>query len=382
MEQKLTENDAQRNWGIDALRMLAMFMVLILHILRQDGVLSASQQFPVQYKAAWLLEIAAYCAVNCYALISGYVGVRSLYRYANIVGLWLRVVFYTVIITGIFQVVMPEAVGTQEWIKAIFPVMNGQYWFFTAYFAMFFFVPVANAAAEKLTKKQYTALLMGLFIVMSFLPTAFRNDAFQMNSGYCAAWLLVLYMAGGYLKRYGLLEQKAKLFWFAAYLTLIMATWLSKLVLETHGHNGNVLVSYTSPTIVFAAVALVQLFKLLRIPTAAVRWIKLFAPAAFSVYLIHAHSLMWGAIKKRLPVFTAYHPCKLLATVVLDAAIIFVACLLIDILRQKLFKVLKIKELLAVLENRLLGPLWKEKRAPHLPVTTGESEHGKDHTRG
>lgn len=360
MEQMVAEKAVKRNWGIDGLRMLAMFMVLILHILRQDGVLSAGEQFPMQYKAAWLLEIASYCAVNCYALISGYVGIRSRYRYANIAALWLRVAFYTVIITGVFQIVMPETVGMKEWLNAVFPVMNGQYWYFTAYFALFFFLPLPNLAAEKLTKKQYAALLAGLTIVLSVLPTLFRNDIFQMNSGYCAAWLLLLYLIGGYMRLYGLFEQRKKSFWLALYLVLIVITWASKLVLEARGHGGNILVSYTSPTILLAAVALLQFFKACRVSAAAERWIKLFAPAAFSVYLIHANPLMWGVIKGKLPGFTSYHPCKLWLTVVLYAASLYVICSLIDMLREQLFKALKIKKHLTDLEDRYVGTVWKQ----------------------
>lgn len=65
----------EKNYGIDALRMLAMFMVVILHILIQGGVLNASGRFLSQYEAGWLLESVAFCAVDVYALISGYVWV-------------------------------------------------------------------------------------------------------------------------------------------------------------------------------------------------------------------------------------------------------------------------------------------------------------------
>ena len=65
----------EKNYGIDALRVLAMFMVTILHILTQGGILNASGRFTSQYEAGWLLQTMAFCAVNVYALISGYVWV-------------------------------------------------------------------------------------------------------------------------------------------------------------------------------------------------------------------------------------------------------------------------------------------------------------------
>lgn len=95
---------SQRNVGIDGLRIIAMFMVVILHTLGQGGVLSASTTLSTQYETAWFLEIVAYCAVNCYAIISGYVGVTAKYRCSNMAVLWLRVVFYTVLITLAFRI--------------------------------------------------------------------------------------------------------------------------------------------------------------------------------------------------------------------------------------------------------------------------------------
>ena len=52
----------RRNYGIDLLRLVAMFMVVILHVLGQGGVLSATTGD--KHHIAWFLETAAYCAVD------------------------------------------------------------------------------------------------------------------------------------------------------------------------------------------------------------------------------------------------------------------------------------------------------------------------------
>lgn len=45
----------ERNCGSDALKMLAMFMVVLLHIMNQGGVLNAAAKFTGPYEAQWLL---------------------------------------------------------------------------------------------------------------------------------------------------------------------------------------------------------------------------------------------------------------------------------------------------------------------------------------
>lgn len=74
----------ERNYGIDFLRIISMFMIVILHILGNGGILASVQIGSSNYHLAWILEIASYCAVNCYALISGYVGIYSVHKYSNI----------------------------------------------------------------------------------------------------------------------------------------------------------------------------------------------------------------------------------------------------------------------------------------------------------
>ena len=53
-----------RNYGVDFLRILSMFFVIILHCLGKGGVLDAAQPGTVQYASAWFLETFAYCTVD------------------------------------------------------------------------------------------------------------------------------------------------------------------------------------------------------------------------------------------------------------------------------------------------------------------------------
>ena len=75
----------ERNYGVDLLRIVSMAMIAMLHVLGHGGVLNASVNNVMVYSLAWLLEVGAYCAVNCYALISGYVGYGGKFKYSNII---------------------------------------------------------------------------------------------------------------------------------------------------------------------------------------------------------------------------------------------------------------------------------------------------------
>ena len=63
--------------GLDLLRILATYMIVILHLLAFTGLLSASAPLTVRSNLLWFLESACYGAVNCYALISGYIALEA-----------------------------------------------------------------------------------------------------------------------------------------------------------------------------------------------------------------------------------------------------------------------------------------------------------------
>ena len=122
-----------RNYGLDLLRMLSMFLIVNLHVLGQGGAMVRVTGREAVYYSCWFVETCAYCAVDCYGLISGYVGVDSKHRPARILELWLQVFFYSAGITLLFRIFSPELLTEGSLWNAIFPVGWKTYWYFSAY---------------------------------------------------------------------------------------------------------------------------------------------------------------------------------------------------------------------------------------------------------
>ncbi len=354
----------ERNMGIDLLRMLSMFMVAVLHVCGQGGVLNATAGNPTANRIAWLLEVAGYCCVNCYALISGYVGVKSRFKYSNIILLWLQVFFYTGIITLLFSVFYPGTVDTEAIVCAFFPVMKQQYWYFTAYVGMFFFIPLFNYAVNHMPKRQMGAVILALILLFSVVPTFFRagifgkatGDVFGTGSGYSARWLAILYLMGAYFSKHRILEKLPTWVFFGGYLGSVLVSWIAKFYIK----GGGVLVNYTSPTILLAGFSLLFLFSRLKLKALAPA-IRFLSPLAFGVYIIHVHPLIWKQFMLRRYVSFAELPVWHMALAVLLAALcIYLICSAIDLVRHYLFKLLHLRQGLEYLENRLLGKFWSE----------------------
>ena len=62
----------KRNLGIDLLRALAMFFVIIRHFIGQGGLLKHAEPGSVKYWVLCFIQILTICCVNLYGLTTGY----------------------------------------------------------------------------------------------------------------------------------------------------------------------------------------------------------------------------------------------------------------------------------------------------------------------
>lgn len=339
-------------------------MVILLHILGNGGVLNSAVIFSGNYDAAWLIEIAAFCAVNCFAIASGYVGVNARCGYSNIIHLWLNVFYYNVLIFVVFALVgiidtLPESI-----IKLAFPVADSQYWYFSAYFAMFFFVPVLNIGINGIKKSELLITIVVVGILFSVLPLYFGGSYYGLNSGYSTLWLIYLYIVGGYLKKHVVIDSaKAKLLLLMVSIACILIAFSGHLALVKYhvfvnesfmGKILSGLVRYTSPTVLITAIALVLLFAHLRVEgTLSRKLIKILAPAAFSVYLIHAAPLIWILMKDKFVYMVQMSTIEMVLYILGTALIIYFSCTAIDYVRILFFRTLKIKDKLKAIDKRI-----------------------------
>ena len=224
-------NKKERNYGVDALRIISMGMVVILHILGQGGVLKNTSLFSANYFLCWLFEILAYGAVNCYALISGYVGIHSQQKYRNIFLLWFQVVFYTLGITLMFFIIKPELVGLKKVFQACFPVLTKRYWYFTAYFCLFFAIPILNFIVQNIDRKKLETAIFTGFILFSIFPTFTLKDQFLLNNGYSFLWLAYLYLIGGYISKYNVFKNISSQKLLVSFFAFSCLTWLTKILI-------------------------------------------------------------------------------------------------------------------------------------------------------
>ena len=149
MEKTTDKKNGGRNYGIDLLKILCMFFIVILHCIGHGGLASSTIENSTTYRFVWLMETIAYCAVDIFGLISGYVAYtdeEKKFKISNFIRLWLQVVFYSLSITTIFYFLKENSVLKSEFSNSVTPIAHNLYWYFTAYAALFVFMPLINKA--------------------------------------------------------------------------------------------------------------------------------------------------------------------------------------------------------------------------------------------
>lgn len=357
----------ERNYGIDFLRIFSMFMVVMLHVLGQGGVLANARG--VNYWVAWLLEITCYCAVNCFALISGFVMHNSNTKTSRIIELWLQTAFYTIIFTAILFIAVPDSISVKATLKAVFPISTKHYWYISAYFGLYLLIPLINMALKNIERKYLEFILLAAFFFYSVFPTFVVSDPYLINGGYSLIWLALLYICGAYISKYDIIHIVKKRTALIVFVASVFVTVLSKFLLESISPSffnklftNNFLIDYTSPTIVLSGISLFVFCAKITFPKSIVKCISLLAPASLGVYLIHNCAPVWSKIIKGFSAgFVQYNFLIMALLVLLSAFAIYFICSLIELGRIKLFKLLNISNLCSKIENVLIGKFDKIK---------------------
>ena len=348
---------SERNMGVELFRIVSMMMVVCLHLLGHGGVLSSTAFLSPSYQLAAFFQVFTYCAVNCYALISGFANVKTEFKFRRFVLLWLETVFLLTLANTVAYFFIPSlTVKPSWWISGLFPLRKRELWYFCAYFFMYPLLPILNKGLLSLKRWQHIWI-----IVLLQVPTWFRvmehKDNYVMSGGYSAIWLICLYVIGAYFRIYGA-PKWAK--WFVTLPVCFLSAlgvWLAKILPERQLRSGLItkdspvyenreeLLSYVSPLVVIMSVMLLLFFMQLRIKRRIPKvLISHFGRATWGVFVLHVSSAFWYWYDfwDWFERFGTYPPIQMLLCLLGAALVLYVALSLVSIARFYLFKLLRV----------------------------------------
>ena len=351
----------RRMQGMDRLRILAAFFVVGIHLFALIGNLNESEGlFPNA-----LVYALVFCAVNCFGLLSGYLGYKeqgNRLRVGALLLLWLQFVFYRV-----FFLLLPALAGLAEPVRltdVFLPVTKRVNWYMSAYFEMMLLAPALNLLIRECPRR-VNALVCGALFLLSMVSAALRVvldcDPFLLGEGYNWMWLAVLYFWGASVRKHTWFRNvpMGRLAVCLCCALLLTAGWRWGMhrffVPESFpGNTDKIFYAYTSPTIAAAALCLLLLHE--RAGSWG-RWDRLMAKAAsaaLGVFLLHTTVWSWliapnAALLSPLPQGFAW------LNVLLSALVITLLSIPVDLLRAWIFDKLGARKLTGWVQEKIFA---------------------------
>ncbi len=382
----------RKNAGIELLRIVSILFVVTLHVLGQGGVFGEAGSNPHSAKnvIAVTIEMASFGAVTLFALVSGYVALRSKWATKKWLRMWAMVAFWGVVMTfvvdktvlfegfnnflkclipGVREDFGAYTVARNDYVNALFPVCTKQYWYFNMYTLLFLLMPLLNAAIAATDKRKLALICAAAVFGVSIYnaATVFYNqgfttrfdidrDTFGMGGGYNAMWLVVMYLTGACVRRYhdeGFKPKKGLcLSGYLMCVGLAVGWWfLYSYRIEQNLQSYDLLnlrrgivMSYTSPLVVIGSLCLLLLFMQLDVSNNRARkFIFTFSGSSFAVYIIHTQLVVWQYFMAGRFAGIAKETTGLMVAQLLVAVfIVYLICTVMEILRKMLFEVTRL----------------------------------------
>lgn len=334
-----------RNSNIDMIRIVAMLLVVALHCMDYGGFIKLSEANLFLSLFVSLNHTISICAVNCFALISGYLLTDGKKRWNKLAGLWVEVCFYSAFFAVLFNIVFPKKVTLLSVCKSFFPISTNQYWYFTAYVGLFFLMPTLNAIVTSRSEQEFQKDIFNVVLLFSLYAFFIKDDIFFLNRGFSVWWLAIVYILGAGIKKYRMEERFSRQTLQLLLISDVLITSVLKLLMQKCGINiWGRLYSYNAPNIIFMAVVLFMLFLKIdfKIFFLKEKGLRILSSATFGVYLIHNNNYFNDLVFKNIFInVPTDNVIIFILCFYFSIASVYATCTVIELLRIRFFCVIK-----------------------------------------
>ena len=322
----------KRQANIELLRGILMLMIVLVH-LTGNGVLSDTD--PINFaETNWIManiiDAICYPAVNCFILISGYFGIKPTIK--KFLNLEIPVIVY-----GIIAYVLFDRNSFGGAIHAVLPVLSKSYWFFTSYFMLLLAAPFLNDFVDKASRKNHRIAVLIALLFFVLIPS-FSPFRLSEARGMDFVFFSVLYLIGRYLGKYNLhLSLKHSMLTYT--FTTILCFSLTMILAYQFGINRgwkSPFYAYNNILVLLQSIGLFYIFKNIKVDEKWDRVINYLSPSFFFTYIIHenpkVHFLLYGWIGSE----SVYYSTNFILHTIGWSMVIFITCILIDIVIRRL----------------------------------------------
>lgn len=279
----------QRDSSIELFRILATFMVLVVHFTGWfvGGVCDPFDATkPLSFRIGQtVIESLSVICVNSFLIISGWFGIRL--KFKSIWKLYLLLVFiyvpfYLCECIALKQFSLPALINNLL-------VFTRESYFIQCYTVLMLLSPLINSFFEKYGRKSLI-LVLALWAIEALMENILGNESLGINSGYSLVHFVLMYMLArtAFLYKDKIVEVK-RYRWLIGYFACAGIVCLLHLAGFSHAWD------YSNPIVVIEAFCLFFVFLYKPFYNKAVNWI---ASSTLAVYIIHTTNPAYAALVK------------------------------------------------------------------------------------
>jgi len=327
-----------RKTNFEVLRILSILMIIAFHCVHYSEL--GMEVRLVNRVILDLVKHGGELGVCCFMLTSGWFLPETKFRWSKFFQIFGAAVFYKAA-----EMAVLAARGTEvEWtLKALIPIANKQYWFVIAFLYVYLLVPALGKMLPVLSQKELGVLLFSQIALWCFVPSLLLGPVMGFASTEDMPyynrfiWMLVVYVEGYYLRRYGLplKRQGLLLSTLAAFGLTALYVIAKDCGVLTAGRAMSATYFWRANTVMmlFMSTGLFLLFAGWEGPGRGGRVLTQIASCSLGIYLFHDGPLrpvFWGEI---FPYIPGQNPLFVAGHLLVVVVAIYTAGLAIELLR-------------------------------------------------
>lgn len=338
LQQKIERKTRDSNF--EALRVISMFMVIILHIGTHGIQKHVEVQSFLDEKTLYLyyfIRSLSIIAVSLYVLISGYFLSTSKFKIVKLTRLFLETSLFSSVIYVLNVMTGYADFSRADFVSSLVSIIMGEYWFVSTYFVLFAVSPYLNKLIGHLSKKEHLRLLLLLFIFCNIWQFLYQKNFSGVFGGYSLVYFVFLYFLAAFIRKYNTISKGLKR---NLYLFIYMALAMLNSVLVTHNVSiGNVdsWFAYNSPIVLAMSYCLFQYFRTLTFKSISINFT---ATYVFGIYLIHEQPIFKKVLWHKLGIIEDITSSSGLGVIIhmfLYAIAIFACCWILSYIISSTF---------------------------------------------
>ena len=209
-----TSRKQQRNSSIEILRIVSMLLITILHLVGFNSAFSYNEANKNNFFIL-LLFFLAHIGVSCFMFISGYYGIKPVFKTGF--KLYFQTTFYFIILSLVTY--FTYHTGLKNIFLGLSPMM-GPWWFIKGYFIIYLLSFFMNEGIKKISQKTFLSILIvySFFIYITLFLSADYGSSLYI--------LLYIYLLGRYMNLYKIQIKHPIVLFLFFIISQIYATYL------------------------------------------------------------------------------------------------------------------------------------------------------------